>query len=1534
MLRDFETWRDGAWADWTLTERPVRNSIRLYQSLFQHHSAIHAAESVPPELVWGIGIGRWRTGNDVIDMPLLEQLVDIEVEDRGAIAIRPRDLPPSLSLKPYLQVEVPGAANLQNQLKDALAKVLMGDAEFSPFNPSGWEHILATATAQLSASASHITRADLAADGKLQPIRAQLAVTSSWAIYGRPRSAEARSQDIEALRRALADRETPIPRSIKGFAAPEPDKPQDITDPFGLSTTVLVAGGVDNRWTPPAANSTKPAIAKNGEATDAHRARFFPLPFNEEQSAIIDLLDGRENHVVTVTGPPGTGKTHTIANIVSHYMAIGKRALVTARTPEAIAAVREKLPESLRSLVIASVGTDRESAQQLRDAVRELSDEVIGLNVADADARRRQLEAEIVACDAEAQQADQKLAEIARKNLAPLIWNVEERSAMDLVGVVEDSVAMHGWFTDRPGSEPPAQLADTLRRLKQMLPRLAPDIAYAGASLPDPADLPTAADLIAAHDRERAWNTRVVPDYGSAPKMARDTVDADRKAKALLDELEDCAQTIVRLAEHQKRIVARLVCGETADGIGEAAFQQVTSYIAGFRHAGEAAAVRFSLGRTSIQELLVAAERGAAERKPIPVASRIFNPTLKKTVESVTIGGRKPTVAAQWLIAHAACKLHTERARIEAAFAPLHAAQLLPPLPTTGWEIAHYLTQARAEIEEALVLAPRLATARRELKALFPVGLDLDVFSRKLRTKDAIGALRANLPDGYQAPAVLTALDTLAGASDLPLFRTIRELRVRLGTDDIEHQDIVAVRNEFTSEIDRLAALKADLAKLSEDLETLISAGAPEWAARLEANPLDAAGLIPEDWESAWAWGMMKRRVDRIFALGNGDEHRKAKAEALRRRGKLFEELVRARTLLGLHQRMTGPVKRALSAFTQAVARIGKGTGKSAPRFQLAAQEAAKEASSAAPVWIMPEYKIPEQLPPIIGDFDLVILDEASQSDITALAALARGKSILVVGDEEQVSPSNVAIPIQKINALRADCLTGLPNAKLVDENTSIFEIAMRMHPDTHVVLREHFRCVAPIIQFSTQFYANRLIPLRVPKASERFDPPLVDVYIKGAERQGQTNASEAHYIVEEIARVIADPAHKHRDIGVISLIGSEQAHKIERMLIDHPRIGTDAITAHHIICGDARTMQGQERSIVFLSMVAVPGSAHAQTKKADQQRINVAMSRARDRLYLVRSVRLDDLNAADIKAKVLQHLQDPMPEGRSAISSGTSDDLFAKCQSGFEREVLTLLLEANYRVRPQVKAGGFFIDLVIEGAEDRRLAVELDGDANHGPDIWQRDMARQAALERAGWTFWRVFGSQWNAQKAYWWQDLKDTLTRMGIAPIGMGQLDERFTEFRTADSFLADPGVSTEAAAGAQTSPAADQRAPANAVGSEDQPADWASTTRSLSGGAFVTAAAARSSAALAETYLAKLPDTASSADAEDDENGGNDEGNPINGQEPDDVTDGPDLDAAHEQGAWAPAPTSRVARAPTQPGFNVRHDALPAPDPTRFY
>ncbi|WP_027245830.1 AAA domain-containing protein [Leisingera daeponensis] len=1396
MRRDYEHYAGGSWSDWARQERPVRRAISVYNDLFKIHSAIHTSEGTPPELVWGIGIGRWVRGTERLDMPLIEQLVDIEVEDGGAIAIRPRDLAPRLSLKPYLELDIDGSPKLQSELQDRLVQLLKGDAEFSPFTTL-WEPLLDTAANNLSSSATHISRDDLAAGESLAPAGEDLRITSSWAVFGRPRSTEARVQDLNALRARVDDEATEVPASIKGYAAPPPDKPWSDVSAFGLDSAVL-GGATAKGWEPSASGEPRRSRSPDGAASPGTEAaphapfpagqkvHFFPLPFNEEQGKISDMIDDPELHVVGVSGPPGTGKSHSIANIISHQMAMGKRVLVTARTPEAIAAVREKLPEALQPLVIASVGTDRESAQQLQEAVSELSREVVDLDTDQALARKAHLERQIAECDRTAAKADDDLAEIARANLAQQTWNGAAHTPMELVDILGEGAEVHDWFTDRPAKTPPAQLEDLLDRLRTAMPALAADIVYAGAGLPEPDDLPTTAEIIAAHETKRAWNAREIVDYSTAPTMAFDSTGAEAQARAVLAELESLGVLIEAAPSAARDLAIRSL--ESAGPIDRKAIAATLGFVAQKRALEDISRVRFDRGACGQEDFQQAAARGASGQKPVGFG--LFNGALKSATGSVRLDGAAPASSEEWQVVLEACRLERDAATIGDALRPFVSENLMPPVPARPWEIARYLKDRQAEIETALEIADRLKPALDALAALFPYGLDLDAMRVDLDCGPAIFAIRGNLPDDNVAPTALTRLREIAGTSTLPVLAELRNLADALGQEETEPRDIVSVRGEITRELGRLAEVAKRLDALGRDLNFLAEAGAPDWVARLRETPESAPYLIPATWAASWNWAEMKARVDRIVALGNGDDHRRTKSEAMARRRKLFEELIRTRTLLGLKGRMTGSIRSAMEAFTQAISKIGTGKGKRAPRFIRAAQEAAKMASSAAPVWIMPEYKIPEQLPPEFGDFDLVILDEASQSDITALAALARGKKILVVGDEEQVSPSVVGIADQKINALRAEFLDGLPNASLIDQNSSIFEITKRMHPDSHVMLREHFRCVAPIIQFSGRYYNNALVPLRVPKASERFDPPLADVYIPGATRHGKTNASEARWIVDEIARLIEDPVHAGRDIGVISLIGGEQADKIGRMLVEDERIGPEKIEERRIIYGDARTMQGQERSIVFLSMVATPGHAHAQTAKADQQRINVAMSRARDRLYLVRSVSLEDLRPTDIKAQILHHFADPMPEGRGATGKEASD-LLERCDSGFEREVLQRLMEANYRVRPQVAAGGFRIDLVVEGLEDRRLAIELDGDQYHGPDVWERDMARQAALERAGWVFWRVFGSQWKSNKEFWWRNLEDALSRLGIEPIGAAALDERFTETILVDHW----GTSTAA-------------------------------------------------------------------------------------------------------------------------------------------
>jgi very-short-patch-repair endonuclease len=200
--------------------------------------------------------------------------------------------------------------------------------------------------------------------------------------------------------------------------------------------------------------------------------------------------------------------------------------------------------------------------------------------------------------------------------------------------------------------------------------------------------------------------------------------------------------------------------------------------------------------------------------------------------------------------------------------------------------------------------------------------------------------------------------------------------------------------------------------------------------------------------------------------------------------------------------------------------------------------------------------------------------------------------------------------------------------------------------------------------------------------------------------------------------------------------------------------IPAEEIVGRKITVVDARTFQGKERDIMLMSMVATPDQKTTSTGSTYDQRFNVAASRARDRMYLFRSVEFSELSKSDLKAKLIGHFAAPFREDPVKISN-----LRELCQSGFEREMFDLLVGKGYRVRPQIKAGAYSIDLVIEGEEDRPLAIECDGDRYHGSEKWSTDMARQRVLERARWNFWRCFASSFTLNR-------EAVLKRLGCNP------------------------------------------------------------------------------------------------------------------------------------------------------------------------
>jgi len=313
VRQGFENYIAGPWERWSDAEKPVRRAIKLYNALFTLYSAIHSADSTPPELVWGIGIARWKVNGSVVDMPILEQPLDVEVEDGGQIVFRPRAIKPKLSLKPFIEIEVEGSPKLQRALQGSLAKFLEDEVEFSPFD-TAWEPLLSTAAAQLTASAEFISREKLNNGVKIPSISDQLVITSNWAIFGRPRSSEAREQDLDSLRQKIEEATEEVPAALRGFASTPPKEKAESFEDFELDSNVLRGGATNSSWEAPVSSLAGDELSQK-ERRGVH---FFPLPFNQEQGRIIDLLEKED--VVSVTGPPGTGKTHSIANIISHMM--------------------------------------------------------------------------------------------------------------------------------------------------------------------------------------------------------------------------------------------------------------------------------------------------------------------------------------------------------------------------------------------------------------------------------------------------------------------------------------------------------------------------------------------------------------------------------------------------------------------------------------------------------------------------------------------------------------------------------------------------------------------------------------------------------------------------------------------------------------------------------------------------------------------------------------------------------------------------------------------------------------------------------------------------------------------------------------------------------------------------------------------------------------------------------------------------------------------------------------------------------------
>lgn len=1107
----------------------------------------------------------------------------------------------------------------------------------------------------------------------------------------------------------------------------------------------------------------------------------FPLPANPEQTRIMDRLQA--NNGVVVQGPPGTGKTHTIANLMSALLAQGQRVLVTSQKAQALRVLREKLPAEVAKLCVSVTDLERGGSAELEGSVKAMSNRYAGFDV--------------VAHDEDAARSVQRRVELAARVDA---LTDQVRALRESETYEHPSVA--------PGYE--GTLGEIARRLRAAAPRL----GWMPVPMPDStADVPLTAveagellRLLAAQTPERSARMRQrlvdVSAYPAAEEI-RAMVSTDRAAHEAAQRgstevsrrLDGCDASVLRglqAAVDGARQAATMLGLEPDATRWAGADWAVRAIVEGL--AGQNSTIWTSLsgGREQVaaaqqavqtlgfrQVVVAAAAPGTATARlalVVPLRQHLSGGgRLRGAFKSGAQRDAEPVLEHSTVDGVAA----TTPEHINLVAAALEAQSCVETLGR-GWAMVGVAVTGALEepvqqsVARVVDIYARLELVNQFLQAIAAVRQTLAAAQSWLPLTnladwqefvDGLDAVRLRV-EAEQASAALAGISqrlTLdARSPDAP--PELHEASTAIvSRDAAAYAEALVGLAHIAQEQAEQAACDALAARLREAHPGLAATMAespddPAWPARLV------------DWDVAWAWGQANTFFVNQRQPGREQQLEAELADTITRLRQETASLAAIQAWGHCLRRMTAHQAQALQAYEQHMRQVGKGTGRYAGRFRARAREAMREARDAVPAWIMPLDVVLETLAPVRDSFDVVIVDEASQASLEDLFLLWLAPRVIVVGDDKQCAPSQVRLgELEPIFAKLSSYLPELPGylRDAYTPKSSLFDL-LRTRFGAVIPLREHFRCMPEIIEYSSrQFYADEpLVPLRQFGADRL--PPLRSVRVQGAATEGSStrlrNPVEAEAVVTQIEQCIADPAYQGKTFGVVVLQGTGQVQLLHQMLLE--RIEPKEWQRRRLRVGTPPDFQGDERDVVFVSLVIAEKRA-AVTGTEWQRRFNVAASRAKDQMWLFHSVGLEQLSMNDLRASLLSYVLNPPPAlSATVLTDVTADDPHPAFRSLFDQRVFRRIHERGFHVTPQVEVNGRGIDLVVTGAKGR-LAVECDGQDWHGSEEQREgDLDRERELKRAGWRFWRVRESEFHYDPDAALATLWETLDRLDIQP------------------------------------------------------------------------------------------------------------------------------------------------------------------------
>ena len=419
------------------------------------------------------------------------------------------------------------------------------------------------------------------------------------------------------------------------------------------------------------------------------------------------------------------------------------------------------------------------------------------------------------------------------------------------------------------------------------------------------------------------------------------------------------------------------------------------------------------------------------------------------------------------------------------------------------------------------------------------------------------------------------------------------------------------------------------------------------------------------------------------------------------------------------------------------------------------------------PCLMMSPSTVAQLLDPEIFHFDVVIFDEASQlTTEDCIGSVIRGNKLVVAGDTKQLPPTSFFRTVVEEEETEEDDEDTPVEYERVDLDSILDECTTSGFPQC--MLKWHYRSKHEhLIAFSNKHLYQELYTF--PSCVEKSDT----LGIKFIYHQPESSTKENKRLKEAriVAKAVMEHAKKYPDksLGVATLNIKQKGiieNEIEKLREEDPSCEDffNNSNPEYFFVKNLESIQGDERDVIMISVGyfknqngVLPMNFGPINQDGGERRLNVLITRARYMIKIFSGIKAVDFNMEKSKSKGVQLLQwylDFAERGETALKQTTTQGEEDTFDSPFEESVCRTLREKGYDVKTQVGCSGYKIDLAIRDKDNPGeflLGIECDGSAYHScATARDRDRLRQEVLERLGWKIYRIWSTDWfkNPQK------------------------------------------------------------------------------------------------------------------------------------------------------------------------------------------